>query len=80
MGGAEETASRSEPGQQLPPGRDSWERAVPGDREGLRFKVGDVRSMPRLLPGTWHRGHCTPVSTEGKTGMEIKGPLGSQVS
>ena len=44
VGGVEETASHTEPGQQLPPGRDSWERAVPGDREGLSFKVGDVRS------------------------------------
>ena len=81
VGGVEETASYTEPGQQLPPGHDSWERAVPGDREGLSFKVGDVRSMPRLLPGTWHGGHGTLVSTEGKTaGVEIKGPLGSQVS
>ena len=37
--------------------------------------------MPRLLPGTWHGGHGTLVGTEGKTaGVEIKGPLGSQVS
>ena len=41
-------------GQQLPP----------GDREGLSSEVGDVRSMPGLLPGPWHGGHGTPVSTE----------------